>query len=119
MTHLLTQAIKLPGLNNSQTSLSYPQEFKGFLFQGSQGSIGNIVSNAFPIVLGLAGLGLLLMLIFAGYTFMTSAGDAKKMEEGKQRLTFAIVGFLIVFGAYWVVQILGIMFGPAITSGFK
>jgi len=110
MTHLLAQ-LKLPGGG----SAAYPE---GFLFKGNAG-IGAIVSNALPIVIGLAGLGLLLMLILGGYTFLTSAGDAKKMEEGKQRLTFAIVGFLIVFGAYWVVQILGIMFGTSITSGFR
>jgi hypothetical protein len=119
MSNLLAQAIKLPGPNNNQTPIAYPSEFKGFLFQGSQGTIGTIISRAVPLVLAFAGLGLLLMLISAGYTFMTSAGDAKKMEQGKQRLTYAIVGFLIVFGAYWLVQIIGIMFGTGITSGFK
>lgn len=116
----LAQAIKLPSISgNGQTPIAYPQEFKGFLFQGPQGTIGNIISNALPIIIGLAGLGLLLMLILGGYTFMTSGGDAKKMEEGKQRLTFAIIGFLIIFGAYWAVQIVGIMFGTSITPGFK
>lgn len=109
MTHLLAQLrIKDVGtINNPQ----------GFFYTGDTG-IGAILSKAIPIVIGLAGLGLLLMLISAGYTFMTSAGDAKKMEEGKQRLTYAIVGFFIIFGAYWVVQILGIMFGKGITPGF-
>lgn len=123
MNHLLTQAIKLPGNNNNPVPIAYPNEFKGFLFQGPKGTIGEVISNAIPIVIGLAGLGLLLMLISAGYTFMTSAGDAKKMEEGKHRLTNAILGFFIIFGAYWLVQILGIMFGggigTGITSGFK
>ena len=36
-----------------------------------------------------------------------------------EQLTFAIVGFFIVFGAYWIVQIVGIMFGKGITSGFN
>lgn len=107
MTHLLTQKLNFPGGGSAQGPLT------------GNPTIGSILSNALPIVIGLAGLGLLLMLISAGYTFMTSAGDAKKMEQGKQQLTFAIVGFLIVFGAYWVVQILGIMFGTSITSGFK
>ncbi len=110
MTHLLAQ-LTLPG---GQTINNPP----GFFYTGNAG-IGTILNKAIPIVIGLAGLGLLIMLISAGYTIMTSAGDAKKMEEGKQRLTNAIVGFFIVFGAYWLVQILGIMFGTGITSGFK
>lgn len=103
----LAQKLTLPGGGSAQGPLT------------GNPTIGSLISTALPIVIGLAGLGLLLMLILGGYTFLTSAGDAKKMEEGKQRLTFAIVGFLIVFGAYWVVQILGIMFGTGITSGFK
>ena len=101
MSEILAQAIQLPSMSgNGQTPIAYPQEFKGFLFQGGQGTIGAIISNALPIIIGIAGLGMLFMLISAGYTFMTSAGDAKKMEQGKHKLTFAIVGFLIVFGAY-------------------
>jgi hypothetical protein len=42
------------------------------------------------------------------------------MEKGKQQLTFAIVGFLIVFAAYWVVQLTGAMFGlQSMTTVFK
>jgi hypothetical protein len=108
MTRLLAQ-LNIPG-----GSIPYPQ---GFLYTGNQG-IGSIISSAIPLVIGLAGLGLLLMIISAGYTLMTSAGDAKKMEMGKQRLTYAIVGFILVFGAYWAVQIIGVMFGNSITPGF-
>ena len=35
----------------------------------------------------------------------------KKMEGAKNRLTFALVGFFIIFLAYWIVQLFGIMFG--------
>jgi len=74
-------------------------------------TISAIVAKAFPFIFALAGVGLLLMIIAAGFTLMTSAGDSKKMEAGKNRLTFAIVGFLVIFTAFWVVQLLGTMFG--------
>ncbi len=120
MTHtLLAQAIKLPGANDSSVPIAYPNEFKGFLFEGPKGTIGNIINTALPIILGIAGLALLLMIIFSGFTMMTSAGDAKKMEQGKQRLTNAIIGFIIIFGAYWAIQIVGIMFGTSVTTGFN
>lgn len=75
------------------------------------GTIGAILDAAMPLVFGFAGLGLLLMIISAGFSLLTSAGDAKKLESGKQRLTYAIVGFLVIFVAYWVVQLAGIIFG--------
>jgi len=74
-------------------------------------TISSLVTKAFPFIFALAGVGLLLMIIAAGFTLMTSAGDAKKMESGKNRLTFAIVGFLVIFTAFWIVQLLGTMFG--------
>lgn len=118
MSTYLAQAIQLPGLNGTPVPINYPSEFKGFI--GTNGTLGGIVSAAIPLILAFAGLGLLLMLISAGYTFLTSAGDAKKMEEGKQRLTFAVVGFLIVFVAFWVVQLTGTIFGlQSITNVFK
>ena len=51
------------------------------------------------------------MLLAAGFTLLTSAGDAKKMEQGKSRLTNALIGFLIIFTAYWFTQIMGKIFG--------
>lgn len=84
------------------------------------GTIGAILDAAVPLVFGFAGFGLLLMIISAGFTLLTSAGDAKKLESGKQRLTYAIVGFLVIFVAYWVVQLAGKIFGVSeIQSVFK
>ena len=113
MYKLLAQNLTLP----SGSTITGPLNIPG---AGSNPTIGGILSAAVPLVLAFAGLGLLLMLISAGYTFLTSAGDAKKMEQGKQRLTNAVVGFFIVFAAYWIVQLVGTMFGlESITSVFK
>ncbi len=113
MYTLLAQNLTLPDGSSIKGPLNMP-------LYGSNPTIGNILSAAVPLVLAFAGLGLLLMLISAGYTFLTSAGDAKKMEQGKSRLTNAIVGFFIVFAAYWIVQLVGAIFGlESITSVFK
>lgn len=105
MSKLIAQNLTLPGGGtiNGPLPASLP---------GTSGpiTIGSIVSAAVPLLLAFAGLGLLLMLISAGYTFLTSAGDAKKMEQGKQKLTNSIIGFFIVFAAYWIVQLVGVIF---------
>lgn len=112
----LAQAISLPNAQNTPVPINYPAGYN-FAFQG--GKIGDILSTAIPLILAFAGLGLLIMLISAGYTLLTSAGDAKNMEKGKQQLTFALVGFFIVFAAYWVVQLTGTIFGlQSITDIF-
>ncbi len=80
---------------------------EGFKFS----NIGAILNEAIPFIFAFAGIGLLLMLLSAGFNFLTSAGDPKKLEAGKQRLTNALVGFLIIFVAYWAVQMAGVIFG--------
>ncbi|HCM82471.1 MAG: hypothetical protein UW37_C0007G0024 [Candidatus Gottesmanbacteria bacterium GW2011_GWA2_44_17] len=103
MEHIFAQTLKIGGGDQTYTIDSG--------FTGLPTTISEIVKKAFPFIFALAGVGLLLMIIAAGFTLMTSAGDAKKMESGKNRLTFAIVGFLVIFTAFWVVQLFGIMFG--------
>lgn len=63
------------------------------------------------IVFFVAGAGLLLYLISGGLTLMTSKGDPKALEMGKAKVTNALVGFLIVFVSYWIVQIVGYLLG--------
>lgn len=81
----------------------------GFRFASS--NLGQIISQALPYIFAAAGIGLLLMIIWSGYTMMLSAGDPKKLAKGRSQLTNAIIGFILVFAAYWIVQILGLVFG--------
>ncbi len=78
---------------------------------GSQFTIGVLISQALPYVYAFAGIALLLMLLAGGFGVLTSAADPKKLEKAKQRLTYAVVGFIIIFVAYWVVQLVGTIFG--------
>ncbi len=90
----------------------------GFKFVG--GSIGNIISELLKYLFPLAGLLVLLYLLLGGFQLMTSAGDPKKTQEAKGKITNALVGFIIVFISYWLVQIVGIILGiEVITNIFK
>ena len=109
METLLAQKLSLPG----QTAIEGPS---GFL-NGESATLGTILSRALPIIFIFAGIGLFLMILASGFTLMTSAGDAKKMEAGKQRLTNAILGFIIIFASFWIVQIFGTMFGLDSLTG--
>ena len=90
----------------------------GFKFVG--GSIGDIVSEFLKYLFPLAGLLVLLYLLLGGFQLMTSGGDPKKTQEAKGKITNALIGFVIVFIAYWLVQIVGTILGiEAITNIFR
>ena len=78
---------------------------------------GYIFSKILPYIYTVAGLVLLFMLIAGGLGLMTAAGDPKKVEGSQKRITMALVGFLIVFVSYLVVQLVGVMLGADLLGG--
>jgi len=83
-------------------------------FKFTEGNIGDIINALIPYIFALAGLVLLFTLILGGFELLTSAGSPKKIESAKAKLTNAVIGFIIVFVAFWLVQILEVIFGLTI-----
>jgi hypothetical protein len=77
-------------------------------------TIGSVISAALPYVYVFAGLIMLIMLITGGITLMTSAGDPGKTKSGMGKIQGGIVGFLIIFISYFVVQIVQVVLGVKI-----
>ncbi len=77
----------------------------------SKGAVGIIITELLKYVFPLSGILLLFFLISAGFDLMTSGGDPKKTEQGKEKLTSALVGFVIVFTAFWIYQIIKYVLG--------
>jgi Type IV secretion system pilin len=87
----------------------------GFALKGQ--SVGGIISIILPYVFVVAGLTLLIMLILGGIQLMTSAGDPDKTKLGYGRITHALIGFLIVFIAYFVTELVQVMLGMNFLGG--
>ena len=73
--------------------------------------VGGIVSNLLPYIYVLAGLGLLVMLIAGGIGLMTGGGDPGKTKASYGKIVNAVIGFLIVFISYFVVQLVEVILG--------
>ncbi|MDO8551429.1 MAG: hypothetical protein Q7S03_02005 [bacterium] len=82
---------------------------KGFKFTNN--TIGGVISDFLPFLFVFAGIILLLYLIWGGFILMTSGGDPKSINSGKGKITNALLGFLIIFLTYWLVQLLQAVFG--------
>ncbi|MDD4938082.1 MAG: hypothetical protein PHX34_03675 [Candidatus Shapirobacteria bacterium] len=74
-------------------------------------NVGDVITNLLPYIFVIAGLILLFMLILGGITLMTSAGNPDKTKAGYGRITQALIGFLIIFIAYFVAQLVEVMLG--------
>jgi hypothetical protein len=89
------------GGSNLGTELSTPG---GILTRALQGFI-------FPI----AGIILFVQLLLGGFQMLTGAAS-KGVDEGKQKITAAVIGFIILFAAYWIMQLIELIFGIRILS---
>lgn len=56
----------------------------------------SIVSNTIGVLTVVAVIFFVLQIIFAGYAFISSQGDEKKLEVAKDRLTNNVLGLFIV-----------------------
>lgn len=79
-------------------------------------SPGGIVSRVLIFLFPLAGLALFAMLVWGGFEILAkSAQSQKALDAGKNRITAAIVGFLLLFATYWMAQIIEAVFGIVIV----
>jgi hypothetical protein len=99
----------MQGTTGSSLNSIQSQGLPGFKFGSS--NLGAIISGFIPYIFVIAGLMLLLYIIAAGYGMMTSRGDPKALEGAKAKLTNALIGFVVIFTAFWIVQILGLVLG--------
>jgi len=78
------------------------------------------------IILGIVGSLALLMFIYGGLMFIISSGNSEKVTKAKEIIIGAVIGLVIVFTSYMIIQFtidaLGIEIkkdGWAVTSWFK
>jgi hypothetical protein len=71
-------------------------------------TIGDLVSTGLGIAFVVAGIILLVSFIIAGVSLISGAGDnnPEKLEKGKQAMTSTVIGFVVVFTAYWIVKLI-------------
>lgn len=77
---------------------------------------GSMISRILAFAFIVAGLSMLLLLIFGAFGIITSAGDAKKAESGKAAATNAVLGFLLIFASYWIIKIVETVTGLNILN---
>lgn len=80
-------------------------------FDNSDTLIGDLLSAALPYTIVFAGMILTLFIVMGGYQLLTSPTNPQGQEAGKNKITWAIVGFLVIFSAFWIMQILQVIFG--------
>lgn len=62
------------------------------------------LKSLLSVILGLAGVIIIVIFVLNGYKLMTSAGDKQKIAEARERITSAIIGLVFVLFALIILQ---------------
>lgn len=72
------------------------------------------ISAILPNVYMVIGLVLFVYLLIGGFLVVSAAGNEHNLDQGKQIITSAIIGFIVVFASYWIIQAVEIVTGQNI-----
>jgi len=57
---------------------------------------------------------LFIMIVVGGVGMIANAGNAEKQKQSSQTITSAVVGFVIMLAAYWMIKIIELITGVQI-----
>lgn len=80
--------------------------------------VGSLVSVIVNAAFVLSGIILLFFIVFGGISMITGAGkdNPEQAAKGKQAISSAVLGFIVVFAAYWIVQLIELVTGIVILN---
>ncbi len=107
MDQKIVQNFELPGISPIKGPLP-TKEGGGYRFE----SLGDIITIALQYLFPIAGLIMFLYIVYGGFQWLTASGDPKKVEAARNRITYAIVGFVLLVAAYWITKIVELILSP-------
>lgn len=68
--------------------------------------IERVFTSVISTVVGLGFIALLIMLVWAGFKYLTSGGEPKAVQAAHQTVTWALLGIVFMAIAYLVLQLI-------------
>lgn len=98
------------GLTNDTFDALNPLKLFGSATSSNLSTPGGIISRLLNFLFPLAGLVLFLLISWGGFEILLSSASQKGIEAGKNRITAAVIGFILLISTYWMAQIVEIVF---------
>lgn len=86
-------------------------DFAGLCTVSITGIIGPLINLIFIIAV----IAALLYLVFGGFKWLTSGGDKQSVASAREHIIAAIIGLVIIFLSYFILQIVVGFFVPNFT----
>lgn len=83
-----------------QAQLNHAAAFSWGSIPDGSSSLSGIVATVIQAFLGLLGIIFLVLILYAGYQWMTAQGEEEKVTKAKDTLQRAVIGLIIIIAAY-------------------
>jgi len=94
--------LKLPGGQTINTPNGIPC--------GGIDVTSNAIGNAITLMLIIAVILSLIFIIIGGLQWIQSGGDKQKVAKARARITYAIIGLIVAFVSFFIINIVGFIF---------
>lgn len=86
------------------------------LGKGSAG-LSNFLSRIITIIYAFAAIAVVFMVVYSALQMILSGGDKEKITQARNRLTYAIIGLVLLAFAFLIIRVLGNLTGFTLFSG--
>jgi len=102
-------ALTIPGTNG--TPMQIDSGLPEGVPTGGLNTANNILSALIEFILIVAIFFSLYLLIRGGINMTTSGGQKEKFQTGRERVRYAIIGLIVVFLSFFLINLIGTAFG--------
>jgi len=74
-------------------------------------STQNIIQVSITLIIIIATLAALAVIIFGGIRWIVSGGDKEKLQGARNMITYALVGLIVIFLSYFIINTISNFFG--------
>jgi len=71
-------------------------------FNTNQRNVEPIIGNIISVILSFLGVIFLILMVYGGYIWMSAMGSEEKVKRAQQLIQAAVIGLIVVVGAYAV-----------------
>lgn len=94
---LLLPAAAMAQLSGSQSDLSEVQTAIG---TDATNDLPTLIGNGIAVLLSILGIIFVVLVVYAGFLYLTAAGDDSKVSKAKTLLAQSITGLIIIIASY-------------------
>lgn len=73
-------------------------------------NVASILNIVIPLLFAGAGLIFFITLLIGALTIITAGGNSEKFQAGKKRITFSVMGLIMIISSYFIIKIVEIIF---------